>query len=226
MDSKRWILATALSASGLLCAVHANAANDGAVPPPQQQGPIVQTMPGQPQPVISEPARRFLYFQARGGALIPIVGNYANAGALGGFGNALVGVQTRAGFSLGLIVGGRYATGGAMYQFLLSLGGVVRYTFLRDVVIHPFVEAGFDIHLAAVQPNTTSMTTGSAIPVFGRTSGGSYGGLNAAAGAEYDISANVSLELACRANYVWGDSTASPGGDFVIEPWLGFTYYR
>jgi hypothetical protein len=215
-SSRSWWLGWGLLAC-LLGAVPAHAASDdsGGAPPPEPAQPVPATVivqpPGAQPPTMVQPERRFLWFQLRGGPGIPLAGNIASNGGFGGFGSGLVGIQTQSGFSIAFNLGGRYFANSVSSLPILSIGAVLRYTLLRDVVIHPFGEIGLDLHYPL--GGTTEFGRSYPQPQFGATG---------AIGVEYDITVHISLELAARATVFGGDG----GADFVFEPWLGFTYYR
>ena len=188
-----------------------------------QPAPVqpVQVQPQQPpQPVPDEPPpRRTPMFGVAPSFHLPLVGNYAANNTYGGGLNLYAGYafgNLSIAFSPGLFY---YRGRGGFGELNLSLGATGRYTFLRDVIIHPFVELGLEYWLAI---------TGT--PLSHR--GGGVG-VSAALGAEIDVTDHLSLQVAARALLIAGGlessittATNDIVADFLLTPFVGLVYYR
>ncbi len=192
-----------------------DAAGGVVVPPPQQQ-PVAQPVPiqasvqVQPQPN-EPPARRTPMFAVVPTFHLPLVGALAARGAFGG------GLNVHAGYALGNLSIAfspslLYYSNGPSHEALLTLGAIIRYTLLREVVIHPFGEIGIDLAFPFAQSTT--------YPLTGRTTSL---GLSAAIGAELDVSDNFSLQLGARATALVDLNITY---DVLFTPFFGVVYYR
>lgn len=175
--------------------------------PPQQQ----QQQPGEDEP----PPRRSLLIGASPTFHIPLIGSYATGGAYGGGLNVQVGYgfgNLSIAFSPGIFY---YRGRNGLDDVAFSLGAIIRYTFLRDVIIHPFIEVGVDYW--------------GYLDYSPRISGRTFGiGASGVIGAEYDVTDHISLQLAARITGVAGDTGTSSGwnGDLMLTPFVAFAYYR
>jgi outer membrane autotransporter protein len=152
---------------------------------------------------------------------IPLAGALASVGAFGGGLNVLAGYawgNFSAAFSPGLFY---YRNGNNVDEAIFTLGAVLRYTILRDFVIHPFAELGVDyvLQIGANGADASSLT---------HRAGGAGGSL--AIGAEYDVTRNFSLQLAVRGSIIGGGderSTTNPlVFDFMLTPFASLVFYR
>jgi hypothetical protein len=185
-----------------------------AVAQPQPQPQPVAVQPQQPPPP-EAPVRRSLLIGAAPTFHIPLLGTYASRGAYGGGLNVHVGYAI-GNLSLAFAPGVFYYRGASgADEAVFSLGAFVRYTFLRDVIIHPFVEIGLDYWGAINGPGGLSQRD------FGI-------GATGVVGAEYDVTDHISLQLAARVTALAGpqSSTEVWMGDLMLTPFVAFAYYR
>lgn len=197
----------------------------------------VGTAPGGTVPMQSQgqryaQARRGLMLNAQLGAGLALSGTLATGAGYGPYGMIVMGWEIPSGLSGFVEVGGRYHSGSvsghgfpavnvSYCDFPLGVGA--RWTPLREVMIHPFVEGVIDLHfISATLPGNE----------FSRIS--ATFGVAATLGAELDLAENFSLELGVRAEYIlsagaWNrffplDRDVGQN-DFLITPFLGGTYY-
>lgn len=217
-----------VSASWMLIpAATALAAGDPNAPPPDNAGGMIAPPPQQPievtvqpppppvQPPPPEaPPRQTFMAAAVPTFHLPLLGGLAASHAYGGGLNVLVGYafgNLALAFSPGLFYYGNGTNGEVAY----SLGAVLRYTILRDVVIHPFGELGLDYAGIFGAESTAG-------PLSNRTNPSIGGSL--ALGAEYDVTDHLSLQLAVRASALYG--LGNGNGDLLFTPYFSVVYYR
>lgn len=255
LSSSRRVLRGALIACALLAApASARAAGGGAggatAPPPtnvvivqQQPAPVQQPVQPPPpvlqqQPVQEEGlfGRRNLLTAVRVGPSLAVAGPLSQAGATAGvYADLLLGLQTRIGLSLSLHGGLRYQPSDRLTQFDWQIGAILRYTIAPYLVLHPWIEAGAD--LGGTTVSAPMMTSGRASAYGLRFSAA------AGAGVEWDMSANFSLELGVRSEFLFAShlytdavlgaanagmptQLVSRGIDILLTPMVGLTWYR
>jgi len=185
-------------------------------PPPQQ--PIEVTVQAPPPPVQppppEAPPRQTFMAAAVPTFHLPLLGGLAASHAYGGGLNVHVGYafgNVAVAFSPGLFYYGNGTNG----ELAVTLGAVLRYTILREVVVHPFGELGLDYAIILGADST-------AAPLSNRTNASI--GASLAIGAEYDVTDHLSLQLAVRAAGLY--SVSNGNADLLLTPYFSVVYYR